>query len=96
MDKVCDFIKSSCNNSNPNVYDLCQYIKINEDENISDLHLNDYVYSELKKNLGDDISNFTYEIVYDHLSFNFMYKDFDCNIWRKYNLKGHHYWIISV
>jgi hypothetical protein len=97
MDKVCIFIRSACDNSNPKLYDLCQYIKLNEDEeNINPLKLFDYIQLQLKKDLGDDISNVKYTIINDHLSVDFFYKGFDCHIWQKNNLKGHHYWVVSV
>ena len=96
MDEVCIFIKSVCDAFNPDIYDGCRYIKFNEDEDLNALQLSNYIHSELKKNLGDDVYDIEDKIVRDHLTVMFTYKGFECEIWEKYNLKGNHYWAVSV
>ena len=98
MEEVCDSIKKMCDFSNPDYIDSCiAYVKFNADEmNLKNEELANYIFIELEKNIGYDVSCIHDEIINDKIIVSFVYKESWCEISTSTDYSGCHLWVLST
>jgi hypothetical protein len=100
MDEICNCVKTACDVEDFEKSDgCCEYIEFKaceEEQDWTDAQLADYVRSELKTHLGDDVANIDDVVIHGKIIIRFSYKGHWGEIWETYNSRGYHYWVISI